>query len=446
MSVKKTYNLVLILFFLLSSSTTQAQMINTVAGNGFSIGTNVGNGGPAVEAELKEPRGLAFDASGNLYIASYMNHCVRRVTTDGIINVFAGDFLGSTDDGIAATEAQILFPVDVAIDASGNVYIVEYGNSKIRKVTTDGTIHTVAGSGVGGFSGDGSLATDAELKNPSGVVVDAAGNLYIMDRQNYRIRKVTTDGVIQTIAGNGGGGHTGDSGPAIDAEIGPATGIALDLVGNLYIASYHSNRIRKITTDGIINTIAGQQLGGYEGDGGPALDAKLDAPYALEVDADGNVYIASYANNCVRKITTDGIINTIAGTGVSGFSGDGGPAIEAQLSNVMGIAMDASGNVYVTDQGNKRIRKIGDGPAGITTLDATFKMYPNPVSNELIVENTRKISKLETYNIQGQLLNTINPAGAKEIKVDMSSYPAAIYFIKTHTTDGHVVAERILKE
>jgi uncharacterized protein (TIGR03437 family) len=241
------------------------------------------------------------------------------------------------------------------------LYIVDGGNSCIRKVATNGIITTVAGNGSYGYSGDGGPATSAQLYNPLGVAVDAAGNLYIADSANSRIRKVATNGIITTGAGSGSIGYSGDAGPATSAQLRGPSGVAVDAAGNLYIADAGNSRIRKVATNGIITTVAGNGSPGYSGDGGPATRAQLYLPLGVAVDAAGNLYIitdSDYYVSRIRKVATNGIITTIAGNGSPGYSGDGGPATSAQLDDTSGVAVDATGNVYVAVTGNNAIRLL----------------------------------------------------------------------------------------
>jgi uncharacterized protein (TIGR03437 family) len=249
------------------------------------------------------------------------------------------------------------------VDSAGNLYIADTLDNRIRKVS-NGVISTVAGNGTPGFSGDNGLATSAELNGPVGVAVDSAGNLYIADSGNYRVRKVS-GGVITTVAGSGGPGYplVGDNGPAVHAQLNPV-GVAVDSGGNLYIADVGNDRIRKVS-NGVITTVAGTGATGFSGDDGPATSAHLDEPWGVAVDATGNLYIADTDNSCIRKVSNR-VITTVAGTGTQGFSGDNGPATNAQLNSPWGVAVDPAGNLYVADRNNNRIRKVSGGV--ITTV------------------------------------------------------------------------------
>ena len=336
-------------------------VITTVAGNG-AYGFS-GDGGQATSAQLMAPYNVAVDASGNLYIADSHTSRIRKVGVDGVITTVAGNGVaGFSGDGGQATSAQLWIGIaGMAVDASGNLYIADDGNSRIRKVGVDGVITTAAGNGVYGFSGDGGQATSAQLKSPYGVAVDASGNLYIADHFNDRIRKVGADGVITTVAGNGdvGNGFNGDGGQATSAQLRGPWGVAVDASGNLYITETLFHRIRKVRADGVITTVAGNGASGFSGDGGQATSAQLSEPLGVAVDASGNLYFADTNNHRIRKVRADGVITTVAGNGAYGFSGDGGQATSAQLSVTHGVAVDASGNLYIADTDNQRIRKIG---------------------------------------------------------------------------------------
>jgi sugar lactone lactonase YvrE len=337
--------------------------IATQAGSGV-LGYS-GDGGPAASAELSYPTGVAVDASGNLYIVDADNNRIRKVTAStGIITTVAGNgTAGYSGDGGPATSAELDTPFGVAVDASGNLYIVDVNNDRIRKVTAStGIITTVAGNGTFGYSGDGGAAISAELYTPLGVAVDASGNIYIADSGNNRIRKVTAStGVITTVAGNGTAGYSGDSGAATSGELNSPFGVAVDASGNIYIGDSGNNRIRKVTAStGIIISVAGNGTAGYSGDSGAATSAELYSPYGVAVDASGNLYIADTNNLVIRKVAAStGIINTVAGNGTAGSGGDGGAATGAALSYPTDAVVDSSGNFYIADYNNNKVRTVG---------------------------------------------------------------------------------------
>ena len=323
-----------------------------------------GDGGPAKSSRLNGPFDVAADASGNIYIADTNNHRIRLMTkSTGIITTVAGDgTVGYFGDGGPATSAGLYFPFGLALDASGNIYIADYWNNRIRLVTkSTGIITTVAGDGTKSYQGDGELATVTGLNDPTHIAVDESGNIYITDRSTYRIRMVTkSDGIIDTVAGNGVRGQSGYGGLAISASLFNPAGIAIDASGNIYIAD--SYRILMVTkSTGIITAVAGDGTEGYKGDGGPATSASFFNTYGLALDASGNIFIADKGNERIRMVTkSTGIITTVAGGGLKTTPdlGDGGDATLAYVNYPRGIALDASGNIYIASTGYNRIRMV----------------------------------------------------------------------------------------
>jgi sugar lactone lactonase YvrE len=337
-------------------------ILTLAAGDGTCSYSN--GDGPATGATLCDARGIALDAAGNLYIADIDNNRVRKVS-NGVITTVAGNgTTGFSGDSGPATSAELCLPAGVAVDAAGNLYIADTCNNRVREVS-NGVITTVAGNGTRGFSGDGAPAIFAELNQPLGVAVDAAGNLYIDDYYNNRVRKVAAStGLIATVAGTGVLGYDGDGVPATSTPLADPWGVATDAAGNLYIADTSNSRIREVAS-GVITTVAGNGIEGYSGDGGPATGARLSAPEGVAVDSAGNLYFADTDNQRIRKIS-GGVITTLAGNGTPGYSGDNGPATNAQLNSPAGIAVDSAGNLYIADSGNDCIRRISNGE--ITTF------------------------------------------------------------------------------
>lgn len=331
--------------------------LSVVAGNG-SEGYS-GDGGPAVRANLGFVSEIALDAAGDLYIADAYNQRIRKVDTRGIITTVAGNGkVGFYGDGGAATSAKLNYPYGITVDGVGNLYIADYSNNRIRKVDTAGKITTVAGNGTYAFCGDGGASTSACLYGPSGVTVAGSDNLIIVERDDCRIRRVDSGGIITTVVGNGTCGFNGDGGPATGAELYYPWSAAVDRDGNLYIADYLNNRVRKVDAAGSITTVAGNGAPGFGGDGGLAADAELNSPAGVAVDAAGNLYIADSDNDRVRKVDSGGLIDTFAGNGTVGFSGDGRAATDASLYHPDDLGFDTAGNLYILDYGNNRVRRV----------------------------------------------------------------------------------------
>jgi hypothetical protein len=265
---------------------------------------------------------------------------------------------GFVGDGGLAIEAELNRPYGIAVDLDNNLYIADSFNYRIRRVTPNGVINTVAGNGIRGFGGDGGPATMAQMSIPRGVLVDPEANIFIVDRDNHRIRIVTPAGIISTMAGAGTAGFSGDGGPAVSAMLNYPYHLALDAQNNLYIADSGNQCIRKVTPGGIISTVAGTGIAGFSGDDGPAVLAQLNTPIGISVDSFGGLYIADSENHRIRKATPDGIISTIAGSGINGFSGDNGPAVSARMRRPWHIANDSRGNLYIDDYVLCTIRKV----------------------------------------------------------------------------------------
>jgi sugar lactone lactonase YvrE len=294
--------------------------IEVVAGSGpqgLDYGGFSGDGGPATEARVNCPAGLAFDRRGDLFVADTVNNRVRMIDPKGVISTIAGSGPTGLDagtyvgDGGPATEAQLNFPNGLAVDAAGNVYIADHGNDAVRKVDTHGDITTIAGTGDGGYSGDGGQATRAELHGPWYIVLDARRNVYFTEKENGVVRKVDARGTITTVAGTGRITDSGDGGAAIDAGFAEAYGLALDAKGNLYVSDDVANVVREIDTHGIISTVAGTGKPGLAGDGGPAIAAQLNMPFGLLIDPAGGLLIADGGNGCVREIDPQATIHSV---------------------------------------------------------------------------------------------------------------------------------------
>jgi sugar lactone lactonase YvrE len=312
--------------------------ITTVAGTG-KVGF-AGDGGRALEARFREPRTAVLDAAGNLFLTDTFNHRIRRVDRSGVITTVAGSGeAGFGGDGGPATSARMKWPHSVTVDGAGNLFVADSPNSRIRRIDPRGIITTVAGNGLEGFSGDGVPATATGLNRPKGVAIGPDGMLYIADSLNNRVRRVDAQGIITTIAGTGQAGAEGDGGFATQAQLDRPRTLAFDIGGNLYVLEDEGNRVRRIDARGLIVTVAGTGSPGFDGDGGPAVFARLNHPGGLAADRLGNLYIADSDNNRIRRVDPTGIITTVAGTGEAGFGGDGGPATSARLDNPRGLVV-----------------------------------------------------------------------------------------------------------
>lgn len=345
----------------------QGQVITTLAGTG--TGTFSGDGGPANVAAVNSPYGVAVDTAGNVYIADSGNNRIRKINSAGVISTVAGCGNNTTacvqagvGDGGPATAPLITHPWDVAADSAGNFYFTDNGNMRIRKVDASGNITTVAGGGNNNL-GDGGPAIDAQLVSPSGLTIDSTGNLYFTDVGTNRVRKVSTSGIITTVAGNGGAGFSGDGLQATSAMLNGPRGVGVDSAGNIYIADTLNARVRKVNTAGIITTVAGNGQTGAPQDGAAAASTSLSSPWDVKADSAGDIYISDLQNIRVFEVNPSGIITTFAGTGTAGYSGDGGPAASAQLDGPTGLAVDAAGSLYISDAVGNRLRKVYAGMA-----------------------------------------------------------------------------------
>ncbi|CAN5504752.1 hypothetical protein BH10ACT2_BH10ACT2_10610 [soil metagenome] len=303
------------------------------------VTTLAGTGDPGADdgalAEFLYPFGVAVDAAGNVYVADTDNERIRKITPAGIVTTLAGSTSGTADDPVG-TSAQFNKPYGVAVDSDGNVYVADKNNNRIRKITPAGAVTTLAGSGTSGTA-DGT-GTAAEFNKPLGVAVDAAGNVYVADTNNGLIRRITPSGIVTTLAG-----------------VNQPYGVAVDLAGNVYVADHDNHNIRKITPAGAVTTLAGSTTGIADWADATGTDARFDSPAGVAVDATGNVYVADFGNHRIRKITPAGVVTTIAGS-TSGYLDGQGAA--AQFAFPTGVAVDAAGNLYVVDYNNSRVRKI----------------------------------------------------------------------------------------
>jgi len=445
--------------------------ITTVAGNGtYGFG---GDGGGAVNAQFAVPAGLALDASGNLFIADEYNHRIRMIPavsdefygkdmTAGYIYTIAGngtqDFSG---DGGQATSASLNRPYGVAVDGSGNVYIADHGNHRIRKVDASGTITTAAGDGTAGFQGDNGPATSARLSSPCGIACDGSDNVYIADTYNHCVRMIPaadgtyfgvsmTAGNIYTVAGTGGtSGYSGDVGAATSAELYRPFSVHVDSLGHLFIADTYNHAVRMVASDdfiyygcsahsGNIYTIAGTGVAGSTGDGGPAVWARLNKPSGVVVAADRTLLITDSDNNRIRKVDAIGYISRCAGT-TQGYSGDGGAATSAQLYTPFGVVVDSAGSVFVSEMSNHVIRKVSESVEQTVSLNLQtgWNMVSVPVEADDMLASTVFAGSVAVYTWDPDLKSYVSPDTIEPKR----GYWVAVTEPKTITVTGTPVTE-----
>ena len=428
--------------------TGNCQIITTIAG-GDSAGYS-GDGDSLIHARIDAPIGIGFDGSGNMYFSDDYNFRVRKVDTNCIVNSVAGDGThGFSGDNGPATLAKFGLVFYIAVGIDGTFYLPDPDNNRIRKISPLGIITTIAGNDSFAYTGDGELATNASIGHPGGIALDHFGNLYFTDVYYCVVRKINTIGIISTVAGTGVYGYTGDGGLATAATLHSPVDLSIDRVGNIYVSDLKNNVIRKIDPSGIISTVIGTGVYGYTGDGGQARYAELNYPEGIITDAIGNIFFADEENNCVRKVDTFGIITTIAGNGTLGFSGDGGIAISAELQDPAGLAFDRHGNLYITDYMNNRIRKVTNVTTYTETYDPTADMdiniYPNPVTNSLIVEKANGCQIL-IRNMIGQMFFSTGTISSTETTINVSEWNNGVYFIEiVNEETGKRVVKKILR-
>lgn len=403
-----------------------AQQVTTLAGStvGFADGTGT-------SAQFNGPYGVAIDASGNIYIGDRFNNKIRKITSEGVVSTLAGSTQGFTD-GTGVT-SQFNYPRGVATDAAGNIYVADSGNNRIRKITPEGLVSTLAGSTVGFVDGIGAAA---QFNDPGGVATDAVGNVYVADHYNNKIRKITPEGLVSTLAGSTQGFADG-TGAA--AQFNHPNGVATDVAGNVYVSDTYNYIIRKITPLGVVTTLAGSTQGFADGIG---ASAQFNLPIRLATDAAGNVYIADSNNNKIRKITPEGVVSTLAGS-TKGFAD--GTGASALFNGPVAVATDASGNVYVADMINNKIRKITQ-LLGVAQNDTTSKItiYPNPVNAVLTLklEKNYIIDKILITDLSGKIIfaQTQNSNA-----INVESLAKGLYLLEVYCDEKKII-NKFIKE
>ncbi|MEO5643951.1 MAG: T9SS type A sorting domain-containing protein [Bacteroidia bacterium] len=423
-----------IYLFLLASTfsfAVNAQIISTVAGNGTSGFS--GDGGQATSAQISSPIGIIADATGNFYIADGSNR-IRKVAVNGVITTIAGTGPAAYggDNGLA-TSAQLNVPAGLGFNSLGDLFIADYQNHRIRKITmSTGIITTVAGNGTLGFSGDGASALLAQISSPTGVCFDASDNMYIADQGNARVRRVDNiTGFISTVAGNGNSGHSGDGGQGTAAAVGNVYDVKCDLSGNVIFSEVFNHYIRKLTVStGIISSICGSGTATFFGDGGPATAANISAPEGITIDGAGNIFIAELNNDRIRKIdAVTTIITTVAGNGMYTASGDGGPATSAGM---WPDAVTTSGTDLLIVDLNNRIRRVTNvaSPLGMEESSvhiSAISLFPNPVGESFSVTGISPGTLVQIVDMNGNIVfsETVNA----NQPINISSFAQGTYVL-----------------
>jgi sugar lactone lactonase YvrE len=438
------------LMFLFCVFYLNAQTISTIAGNGAN--TYSGDGGPGTSASIGFPGFINFDQSGNFYFEE-LNNTIRQVSSGGTIRTIAGNgSAGFSGDNGPATLAQLNFPGGggAVCDLFGNLYVADQSNNRIRKIDgSSGIISTIAGTGTSGYGGDGGPASASLINSPVSITIDINGNLYFLDGFNNRIRKINVTGIITTFAGNGINGFYGDGGPATAARISSGGGIHVAPDNFLYHAD--GFRIRKINlSSGIITTIAGSSVQGFSGDGGPATAAQLFLAIDVAVNPDGYIYISDVDNNRIRMINPSGIITTILGNGAGAYSGDGGPASVAQINSARGIVLDSCGSLYIVDNGNHRIRKLSYPHCNFLGVENKMQpveniiVSPNPTPDNLNI----RIMTPCTYRLLNLLGATTQQGTLKagDNTISIKALPTGMYMLELTDEERNRTVTKIIKQ
>jgi Secretion system C-terminal sorting domain len=438
----KTY---IALLFILLPGYLLSQNIATIAGTG--VAGFSGDGGPAISAQLNRPLRVKLNSLGEILIADDFNNVVRKINTSGTITTYAGNgIVGYSGDGGPSTNASLWGPQDVAFDALGNMYIADGGNNVIRKINSAGTITTIAGTGTAGYSGDNGNATAAQLYDPFGIVFDNSGNLYFSDAGNHRIRKINNSGIITTFAGTGIGGYSGDGGPATSSKLKLPGYLGMSSTGEIYVPDWPNHCVRKINNAGIITTVVGNGTPGQNGDGGLAINALLSSPESVVFDNYGNYYISSYGTCTIRKVNNIGIISTVVGNNICGFGGDGGNAISAEINQeAICSAVDLAGNLYIADSKNNRIRKVNFNTSTLNLAVGIISIYPNPTNDIITIENVTDYTGYRVLNPLGRfVLQGIVSKGSNSIS--LHALPQGIYLLEFTDAEGNRSINKIIKE
>ena len=444
------YNVILSAAIVAASTVSvHAQFINTVAGNGTAAYT--GDGGTALLASFNGMEGMAVDGAGNIYLADKNNHVIRKIANTGVVSTFAGTGVaGFSGNGGAATLAKLNQPSAVATDGAGNVYIADKGNNVVRVVDASGIIRKYAGNGIEGYSGDNDTAHLGTLSVPTALHVDGAGNLYIAEGGSHVIRKVDAGThIMHTVAGTGGFGFSGDGGAATAASFNTPSGVAVDAAGNIYIADALNHRVRKVdAATGIVNTFAGTGTPGNSGNAGPATAANMSYPVSVALDVAGNMYVAERGFHNVRMVNNSGTISPVAGSSTPGYSGDGGLATVATLRAPRFVFVDGWNRIYIGDQGNNVLRQLSATAAvgNQVTTSGQFKVYPVPANNNTNLDLTAMTGAVEVRltNVAGATILSKQMIGGQVVSLSLDNVAPGTYMV-TATHMGKTYSQRVIK-
>ncbi len=436
---------ILTAIFLSCGAQAQVQKINTIAGTG--VGGFSGDGGVSTAGVLHNPQDVKLDALGNVYIMDYTNFRIRKINTAGnIITVAGNGVIGNTGDGSISTSAS-MWPTGIAIDRNNLLYIADGHSGVIRKVNSSGIISRVAGIGAFGNAGNGGPATLASVGLVQGIAFDTANNLYVADAMYHVIRKISASGIITRFAGTDTAGYTGDGGSATTARIDSPFAIVADREGNVYFSDMMYHVVRMVNTAGVISTYAGTGTAGNTGDGGMAVSAQLNRPAGLAVDTAGNLFIADADNNVIRKIEkATGIISRVVGNGTPGFGGDLGYVNGCNLHTPFGVAVATNGDIYIADANNQRVRKTY-ATVGVTDTKITnIELYPNPTNGTFIVTGASNGNTVIVYDYMGrQVANSV--VSADKAQLDLTHLPGSVYVVRVIDAAGNTTAfARLVKE
>ena len=426
-------------------------MIETFAGNG--AGGFSGDGGLATNASIGTAAQGCFDKEGNYYFSVRNQHRIRKVAGDGTISTIAGNGTpGFSGDGNISVNAIISNPLGICIDDSNNIYFADHGNERIRKIdAVSGIITTIAGNGTGSYSGDGGPAINASLSSPVGVCFDQNGNMYIADASNHRVRKIDALHVITTIAGTGTNGFSGDGQLALNAHLADPLCVICDSFGNVFICDFGNKRIRKvdIVSGNITTVVGGTGSGIYNGENIPASTAEISS-FGIVFNSIGEMFLSDQ-NQRIRKVDYTGIIHTVAGTGIAGYSGDGNLATLAQIYNPEGMAVDSCDNIYFCETANRIIRKIKFNECFPVHFEITKKhaniveISPNPATSQLTITSNTKLKHVTVTNALGITVRRAEKESDK-IVLDISDLSSGIYFVKAVDVNGALRTEKIIKQ